>query len=152
MTLPTSAELAAVRNIIFQTERQQQIDDHVSSISTLLNLDGQSPSRAVAWYIPTTGKLSVSLLEAVDRCRGIAAEYMQMRQEVSETLVNAHDKLLIQEALGYLASWWSARADGWGDERPARDPAAAGKAINAHFANAYAAAHPVAEYFQRGAH
>jgi hypothetical protein len=152
VTSPTSTELAAVRSIILRTRRQQQIDDDVNSIGTLLNLDRQSPSRSVSWYIPTTGKPSVSLSEAVDRCRRIAAAYMQMRQEVSETLVNAHDKLLIQEALGYLAGWWAARADAWGDERPASDPAAVAKAINAHLSNAYAAAHPVAEYFQTGAH
>jgi hypothetical protein len=80
---PTSAELAAIRGIIFQTGRQQRLDDDVSSISTLLNLDSQSPLRSVAWYIPTTGKPSVSLVEAVVRCRRIAAEYMQMRREVS---------------------------------------------------------------------
>ena len=152
MASPTSTELAAVRGIIFQAARQQQIDDDVSSISTLLNLDGQSPSRPVAWLIPTTGKQSVSLSEAVDRCRRIAAAYMQIREEVGEALVNAHDKLLVQEALGYLAGWWSARADAWGDERPASDPAAVAKAINAHFFNAYEAAHPVAEYFRAGAH
>jgi hypothetical protein len=147
---PTSAELAAVRSIILQTGRQQRIDDDVSSISTLLNLDRQSPLRSVEWYIPTTGKPSVSLAEAVARCRRIAAEYMQMRQEVGETLVNTHDKLLVQEALGHLAGWWSARADAWGDDRPASDPAAVAKAISAHFSNAYEAAHPVAEYFQAG--
>ena len=77
---------------------------------------------------------------------------MQMRQEVGETLVNAHDKLLVQEALGYLAGWWSARAAAWGDEEPANDPAGVAEAINAHFSHAYGAAHPVAEYFQTGAH
>ena len=152
MASATSVELAVVRSIIFQARRQQQIDDDVSSISTLLTLDGQSPSQSFSWYIPTTGKPSVSLLEGVDRCRRIAAAYMQMRQEVSETVVNAHDKLLIQEALGYLAGWWSARADAWGDERPASDPAAVAEAINAHFSKAYEAAHPVAEYFRTGAH
>ena len=148
MSKPTPDELAAVRKILYDPKRHQQLADDASSISVLMNLEDQSPNRVVEWWIPATGKLSKGVREAAARCRSIAAAYGQMRDEVQGVAIPAPDKAKIQEALGYVAGCWQARADAWGDESPPGDPAALARAINAHLENALAAAHDVAIYFE----
>jgi hypothetical protein len=149
MSKPTPADLAAVRKILYDPKRHQQLADDASSISVLMNLEDQSPNRVLTWWIPATGKLSEGVLEAAARCRSIAAAYEQMKQEMQHVAIPAQDKASIQEALGYVAGCWQARADAWGDERPPSDPAALAKAINVHLGNALAAAHDVEVYFKQ---
>jgi hypothetical protein len=150
MGRPTKAELDAVRQILFEPQRQKALADDARSISVLMNLQRQRQEPVVWWY-PGTRQYSRSVLEAAGRCRNIAAAYQQMSQDVQGADVNSADKALIRSALGHIAAWWLARADAWSDEKPPPDAAALAQAINEHFVNAYNVGHKVAIYFREGA-
>jgi len=148
---PTEAELAAVRKVLYQAARAQRISDDAASFSVLLNIEDQDPDRLVVWWVPATGKLGPSVVEAAKRCAGIASAYQEMSDEVGELDINGPDKAAVRSTLEAVAAWWSARAAALADPKPADDPAAVAQGIKAHLVRAYHYGHSVAAYFQPAA-
>ena len=110
---PTQAEILAVRRVIYDPHRVQQIKEDVSSISVLLNLENQNPSSVFSWYVPATGALSPEVLEAVQRCRRIATTMLAIRNDLAHVSFDQTDKSHLHAALGAQAASWQARANAW---------------------------------------
>jgi hypothetical protein len=132
--------VAAVRKVLYQRSRMRRIVDHLDSIVALMNLDpaGRSPGPGIPpgsgphWYVPATGKISPSVLEAADRCDKVSALLLEIRDELAHVDFPSPDKQHLRAGLAEQAAALRARAKVWRAPAPPGDVQAAVAPIAAH--------------------
>jgi hypothetical protein len=140
---PDPKQIAAVRKVLYERNRLRKLVDHLSSIEALMNLDRTAPplksgdprGRAGAgpnWYIPATGKLSSSVVEAADRCNKVADLLLETRRALAQVDFPAADKRHLRAALAEHAQAMRARARVWRAQQPPRDWKRSAAPIVAH--------------------
>lgn len=160
--------VAAVRKVLYEPKRLRKLVDHLVSIPNLIGLlqltHGQGSSwyrsggnaltgKGVSalpppWYIPHTGKLSSSIVEAADRCEQVAELLLEIRADLQRVDIPAADKRKLRAHLAEEAAVQSARARLWRAPRPPADPDAATRAIGLHIIRSARALQHV-EYYLR---
>ena len=113
MAKPTPNQIKAVRAVLYKPERVRRLRADAQSINVLMQLG--KPDRGPLWTIPATGKPSSSVLEAVARCRRIAATLRATSSQLASLTLPAAHKRDLRTGVTELAASWDARADAWGE-------------------------------------
>jgi hypothetical protein len=126
---PTAQQIKAVQAVLYQVTRLRTLNDHLSSIATLMNLDpraqltptdirvkaGSGPN----WYIADTGQLDPDVVLAASLSGEVAAMMQQMARDLNSVNIPAADRHNLQTALTDGASVWTLRSQWWKDPTPA---------------------------------
>ncbi len=155
---PDPSQIAAVRAVLYERNRLRKLFDHLDSIDVLMNLDPRRPlqpgdARGFAgsgpnWYIPHTGKLSPSVIEAADRCDRIADLTLEIRGELEHVDFPASDKRHLQTALTRQAAAMSARGTLWRATKPPANAKKAATTISGHLQASVSEFQHVAKYLK----
>jgi hypothetical protein len=120
--MATPAEIAALRKVLYDPERNREFRTHLSSIDVLMNLSRRGrvapkgvgvPGGGPTWFIPSTGAVNASVREAAARCRKIAVLIRETRRELAGVSFDATDKRDLLAALDAQAESWEARGAVW---------------------------------------
>jgi hypothetical protein len=137
--MPTKGEIARVRSVLYNRARLRRLDDLLSNIEVLMNLNPRNrldprdikPCAGCGplWFIPANGRVNTA--DAADQCDKLAALYLDIRRELAAVAFPEADKRNLRTALQEDASSWQERARVWrAPGRPDVDAAVA--AISRH--------------------
>ena len=155
-TMPTAQQIKAVQAVLYQGTRLRALNDHLSSIANLMNLDpraqlapndirvkaGSGPN----WYIADTGELDPDVMLAASLSGEVAAMMQQMARDLNSVNVPAADRRNLQTALTEGANVWTLRSQWWKDPTPAATSIAT--TIAKHVQTSALAASKVSAYYR----
>jgi hypothetical protein len=154
--MATEADIREVRKVLYDRDRRRKLKTEIDSIVILMNFDpGEAiphddprilPGAGPLWFIPNTGAVNPSVLEAADRCERIASILMKMRDEIGDLNIDGSDRQHLREALEQQAKGWRTRARLWRDPG-APDPAGADEIVG-HEAKSLREIKKVEDYFK----
>lgn len=135
-------EIRAVRGVLYDRKRLQDLHTQTTSINVLMNLDPSvplnpgdvriQPGAGPNWVIPATGQVDPAVVEAADRCRAIATTLLDMRRELQRLSLDPTDRRHLAAGLAEQAEAWHARADAWSEPGQPADVDAAVASITVH--------------------
>ena len=127
--MATDDEITRVWKVLYEPARTRRLFDHLESVEVLMNLDPGRPldphdvkvfpGSGPLWFIPATGKLNSSVVEAANRCDKIAALLRETERELADVDFPAADKHHLRAGLAAQAHAWEARASVWRTRGPA---------------------------------
>lgn len=153
---PTPQQVKAVQAVLYRPARLRTLNDHISSITTLMNLDPQAQlapndirvkaGSGPNWYIADTGQLDPDVVQAASLAGELAALMQQMARDLSSVNIPAADRKNLQTALTEGASVWTLRSQWWKSPTPVATSVAA--TVAQHVQASALAASKVSAYYQ----
>ena len=126
---PTPQQIKAVQAVLYQVTRLRTLNDHLSSIASLMNLDPQAQlapndirvkaGSGPNWYIADTGQLDSDVVLAASLAGELATMMQQMARDLNAVNIPAADRHNLQTALTEGAFVWTLRSQWWKDPTPA---------------------------------
>ncbi len=114
MAKPSKEQVRAVRDVIYDRQRLRQLAADAGSIDVIMNINNPNePDGAPVWTIAATGDPSSAVLEAIRRCRRIAAQLREMRDDLNGVDIPGEDRSSLRDGLKELAAVWDTTADVW---------------------------------------
>jgi hypothetical protein len=158
MPKPTTAQVKAVRAVLYQPQRVKDLARLQANLAVVMNLNPDAnlgdgdvcnpPGSGPQWYIPATGAIDDNITLAAGFCDQIAAILLKMRADLAKLDIPAVDRTNLRTALAEEAASWSARGRVWKRPGQPADPRVEVAEISNHFSAALAAAKRVAHYYR----